>query len=54
MLNSPTDATTQDFEHAASSAPIGALALCGMSVAVVIAIWVAFYFLAFLPRGMLQ
>jgi len=31
--------------------PKGALALGAASVAVVIAIWVAFYLFAFLPRG---
>lgn len=28
--------------------------LCGLSVAIVMGLWLAFYFLAFLPRGLLQ
>jgi hypothetical protein len=31
--------------------PKGALAVAAVSVAVVMAIWVAFYLFAFLPRG---
>ena len=31
--------------------PTGALALAGMSVALVLAMWFAFYFFVFLPRN---
>ncbi len=31
--------------------PAGAMALAGIAVAIVVAIWVAFYLLVFLPRG---
>ncbi len=34
--------------------PRGALALAGITTAIVIAIWLAFYLLVFLPRGALQ
>lgn len=54
MLDTESDATPQDFERAASAGPKGAIALCAISVALVMGIWFAFYFLAFLPRGMLQ
>lgn len=54
MLDSPTDLTQQDFERAANRAPTGAVTLCAISVAIVIGIWLAFYFLAFLPRGPLR
>ena len=54
MLDSPTTPSSDEFERAASAGPTGALVLCGIAVAVVFAIWVAFYFLAFLPRGLLQ
>ena len=54
MLRPPTEPSSQDFERAASSGPMGAVALCGIAVCIVIGIWVAFYCLAFLPRGMLQ
>lgn len=43
-----------DFDAFARKGPWGALTLCGLALAVVIAIWFAFYFLAFLPRGHLQ
>ncbi len=54
MLHSPTDPSPQDLARVASRGPTGAVALCAISVAVVIGIWLAFYFLAFLPRGLLQ
>jgi hypothetical protein len=54
VLRPPTEPSSQEFERAASSGPKGAMALCGIAVCIVIAIWVAFYCLAFLPRGMLQ
>jgi hypothetical protein len=54
VLNSPTTYSAQEFERAASLAPIGAVALCGTAVAIVVALWLAFYFFAFLPRGLLQ
>jgi hypothetical protein len=34
--------------------PIGAFAVVGMATAIVVAIWFAFYFLAYLPRGTMQ
>ena len=54
MLESPTNASPQELEHIASRGPTGALALCGIAVAIVAAIWFAFYFFAFLPRGLLR
>lgn len=54
LLNSTTDSTPEDFERAVGTGPKGAIVLCGISVALVMAIWFAFYFLAFLPRGLLQ
>ncbi|MGR8030838.1 hypothetical protein ACU7M1_27685 [Burkholderia pseudomallei] len=36
------------------SGPRGALALAGTATAIVIALWFAFYFLVFLPRGVIQ
>ncbi|HEX6636816.1 MAG TPA: hypothetical protein VF033_04090 [Steroidobacteraceae bacterium] len=44
----------QDFDRLASSGPWGALAVCGVAVFVVVALWFAFYLFAFLPRGHLQ
>ena len=54
VLSSETASASQDFERAARAGPTGALALCGIAVALVVALWLAFYFLAFLPRGLLQ
>jgi hypothetical protein len=34
--------------------PSGAFAVAGVAVAIVIAIWFAFYFLVYLPRGVMQ
>jgi len=54
MLTSASEPSHEDLERAASAGPVGALVLCAVAVAVVFGIWVAFYFLAFLPRGLLQ
>ena len=54
MLIRPTLASPEAFDRAASAGPIGALVLCCIAVAIVFGIWVAFYLLAFLPRGVLQ
>ncbi|SAK65690.1 hypothetical protein AWB79_03251 [Caballeronia hypogeia] len=34
--------------------PSGAVALAGISTAIVIAMWFIFYFAVFLPRGVIQ
>jgi hypothetical protein len=34
--------------------PKGAIALAGTATAIVIALWFAFYFFVFLPRGVIQ
>ncbi len=36
------------------SGPKGAVALAGTATAIVIALWFAFYFFVFLPRGVIQ
>ena len=54
MLNPPTEPSSEEFERVATEAPTGALALCAIAVAIVVTIWLAFYFFAFLPRGPLQ
>jgi hypothetical protein len=46
--------SSEELERIASRGPIGALALCGIAVAVVGVIWLAFYLFAFLPRGLLR
>jgi hypothetical protein len=37
-----------------ATGPSGAFAVAGLATAVVIAIWLAFYFFAYLPRGAMQ
>ena len=54
MLVSPSTPTPEQLEQIASRGPTGALALCAIAVVIVAAIWFAFYFFAFLPRGLLQ
>jgi hypothetical protein len=54
VLTPPTESSSEEFERVASAGPTGAVALCAIAVAIVIGIWLAFYFYAFLPRGMLQ
>ena len=51
MFESKPAAATEDFETIARRGPRGALALCAIAVALVLGIWFAFYFWAFLPRG---
>ena len=36
------------------SGPSGAFAVAGLAVAIVIALWFAFYFFVYLPRGTVQ
>jgi hypothetical protein len=40
-----------DVRRIVASGPHGALALAGLSVAVLLAIWLAFFVIIFLPRG---
>jgi hypothetical protein len=60
MLNSvppPTrPAQTEDeaVEAIVRAGPGGAIVLAGIGAAVVLGLWLAFYFLVFLPRGGLQ
>lgn len=45
------DSDTQGIDEIVRSGPTGAIAVAGIATAVVIALWFAFYFLVFLPRG---
>jgi hypothetical protein len=42
------------IEAIVEQGPTGAYAVAGVATAVVIAIWFAFYFFAYLPRGVMQ
>ncbi len=59
MINSsapptPNASEDQSVDAIVRAGPHGALAVAGIAVAVVIALWFAFYFLVFLPRGSVQ
>lgn len=54
MLVSPSTPTPEELKRIASRGPAGALVLCAVAVAIVAIIWFAFYFFAFLPRGLLR
>ena len=59
MINSEQSDGSPEFDddrvnRIVEAGPGGALALAGLSTALVVAIWFAFYFLVFLPRGALQ
>ncbi len=43
----------RQVEDVVRSGPTGALAVAGIATAIVIALWFAFYFLVFLPRGVI-
>ncbi|MBN3817460.1 hypothetical protein G3N57_12950 [Paraburkholderia sp. Se-20369] len=60
MMHSPApgdgapDQETERVDEIVRRGPHGALALAGTATAIVIALWFAFYFLVFLPRGVIQ
>ncbi len=54
MLESLPSQAAEDIEIIAQRGPTGALVLCGIAVAIVVAIWFLFYFFAFLPRGIIR
>lgn len=60
MLNSPAPAPLDpadqeaEIERIVRAGPWGAIALAGTATAIVIALWFAFYFIVFLPRGTIQ
>jgi len=42
------------LESISHRAPIGALTIAGIATAIVFGLWLAFYFVIFLPRGVFQ
>jgi hypothetical protein len=42
------------IDEIVAKGPSGAFAVAGVATAVVVAIWFAFYFFAYLPRGAVQ
>jgi hypothetical protein len=54
--DSPSSIETEDarIDEIVRSGPKGAVAVAGIATAIVIALWFAFYFIVFLPRGPAQ
>jgi hypothetical protein len=52
----PLDATDEDqrVEEIVSRGPRGAFAVAGIATAIVVALYVLFYFVVYLPRGAVQ
>jgi hypothetical protein len=49
-----TESEDARVDEIVRSGPLGAVAVAGIATAVVIALWFAFYFMVFLPRGSMQ
>ncbi|WP_243049204.1 hypothetical protein [Dyella sp. RRB7] len=49
-----TKSEEQRVEGIVRAGPRGALAVTGIAVAIVFALWFLFYFLVFLPRGVIH
>jgi hypothetical protein len=54
MLEDTPANPPESTEEIARRGPKGALVLSAIAVAIVVAIWFAFYFFAFLPRGIVR
>ena len=53
MINTPPPAVTSEseaIETIVRSRPAGAIAVAGIATAIVVALWIAFYVMVFLPR----
>lgn len=48
------DQEAQRVDEIVRSGPAGAIAVAGIATAIVVALWFAFYFLVFLPRGVIH
>ena len=60
MINSPSPpavpsgSESETIDAIVRSGPRGAIAVAGIATAIVVALWLAFYLLVFLPRGVVQ
>ena len=54
--DAPPSPETEDaqIDKIVRSGPRGAVVVAGIATAIVIALWFAFYFMVFLPRGSVQ
>jgi hypothetical protein len=51
MITEPHEDDPRAVDEIARRGPVGAFALSGTAVAIVMAIWIAFYVLVYLPRA---
>jgi hypothetical protein len=51
---SSTESEDTRVDRIVRSGPLGAVVVAGIATAIVVALWFAFYFLVFLPRGSIQ
>ena len=51
---SSTESEDAKVDKIVRSGPLGAVVVAGIATAIVVALWFAFYFLVFLPRGSIQ
>ena len=51
---SSTESEDAKVDRIVRSGPLGAVVVAGIATAIVVALWFAFYFLVFLPRGSIQ
>ena len=51
---SSTETEDARIDEIVRSGPRGAIVVAGIATAIVIALWFAFYFMVFLPRGPVQ
>jgi hypothetical protein len=49
--NVAVNATPEQLQPIVARGPLGALAVAGLAVMVLLAIWVLFFFVVFVPRG---
>jgi hypothetical protein len=54
--DTPSSPETEDarIDEIVRSGPSGAIVIAGIATAIVVALWFAFYFMVFLPRGSVQ
>jgi hypothetical protein len=50
----PSETESARIDEIVRSGPHGAIVVAGIATAIVIALWFAFYFMVFLPRGSMQ
>jgi hypothetical protein len=54
--DAPSSPETEDarIDEIVRAGPRGAIVIAGIATAIVVALWFAFYFMVFLPRGSVQ